>query len=360
MKYRRGSSIFNTPTFSQKIALLPDHELNDIRTRLLENGVISRIEIYKDKVLLKVYRGTPSDSSNQLITPVFLFLLTILTTMFTGSLLSGFDPLISLESFAKGSAYSFALITILFFHEMGHYVAARLYKVKVTLPYFIPFFLPTFQFGTMGAFIRIKAPIPDRKALFDIGIAGPLAGFIVSLVFVISGLAMLPNEQEMYRFISSIHPLDEPGGLRLVLGKTILFDLLIRIFDKTYLPMGEVYHFPFIFAGWFGLLVTSINLMPIGQLDGGHITYSMFGDKAHKIAVSAFGLIIILNLYLISYYNSFIWILWTMLILMFIRFKHPPTLRSGPVLNLPRQILGWFSYLVFIVCFSPLPIYIVE
>lgn len=360
MKYRRLSSVYDTPTFTQKSSLLQDDQLNRLRDQLLENGIITRVEKSGEKILLKVFRGTPSASANQLITPVFMFLLTILTTMFTGSLLLGFDPLASFENLTKGSMYSFALLTILLCHEMGHYIAARIYKVKVTLPYFIPFFLPTFQFGTMGAFIKIKAPIPDRKALFDIGIAGPLAGFVVSLVFVMIGLNSLQDKAGMNSFISTIHPLDQPGGIQLVLGRTILFDLLVNIFGKSYLPMSEIYHFPFIFAGWFGLLVTSINLMPIGQLDGGHITYSMFGDQAQKIAIAAFALIIVLNFYLISYYNSFIWILWTLLILVFIRLKHPPTLRPGPALDLPRRILGWFSYLIFLVCFSPLPLYIAE
>ncbi len=122
--------------------------------------------------------------------------------------------------------------------------------------------------------------------------------------------------------------------------------------------MDEMYHFPFIFAAWFGLLVTAINLMPIGQLDGGHITYAMFGDRARVVAIAAFFLLIILNFYLISNFNSYVWVLWTILLLVFIRFRHPPTLDDSIGIDKKRRVLGWISYLIFIVCFSPMPFYI--
>lgn len=214
--------------------------------------------------------------------------MTVITTTLTGAMLKGKDPFASWADFSVGFSYSFALLTILLSHEMGHYLAARYYKIDVTLPYFIPLFLPAFHPGTLGAFIKMRSPMPHKKALFDVGVAGPLAGFGVSLIFLIIGFSRLPDTPGIYAYIEQIHPLDDQHGINLILGNTLLYDWLGSFFGADRLPMNEVYHFPFIFAAWFGLLVTAINLMPIGQLDGGHITYAMFGDRARYIALSAF------------------------------------------------------------------------
>ncbi|MEJ2055887.1 MAG: site-2 protease family protein, partial [Calditrichaceae bacterium] len=228
-----------------------------------------------------------------------------------------------------------------------------------SLPYFIPFFIPfVFHPGTMGAFIKMRSSIPNKRALFDIGINGPIAGFIASLIFLVIGFNQLPDAAGVNAIIAKIHPLDESEGLNIVLGNSLLYDFLINVFNAKHLPMDEIYHFPFIFAGWFGLLVTAINLMPIGQLDGGHITYALFGDKARHIAIGAFAVFIVLNVYLISNYHSFIWVLWIILILIFIRFRHPPTLDNSIKLDVRRRFLGYASYLIFIVTFSPLPFHI--
>jgi len=229
--------------------------------------------------------------------------------------------------FRSGFNYSFALLSILFCHEMGHYLYARYYKVKVTLPYFLPFYFPLmFSFGTFGAFIRLKEPIPNKKALFDIGIAGPLAGFVVSLIFLVLGFQQISSEAAMWDTVAKIHPLSPNSTGVLTFGGNLLFDFIAQQSGKSYLPMYEMYHFPLIVAGWFGLLITSLNLMPIGQLDGGHITHAMFGGKSARIAVVGFAALIGLNVYLISQFNSFVYILWPFLIVLFIKFKHPPTL----------------------------------
>jgi membrane-associated protease RseP (regulator of RpoE activity) len=235
---------------------------------------------------------------------------------------------------------------------------ARIYKMQVTLPYFIPLFLPAFHPGTMGAFIKMRSTVPNKKALFDIGIAGPAAGLIMSVIFLAVGFNRLPDESGIWQYISTIHPLDEPGGVNLILGGNVLFDFLVDFFEAGHLPMNEIYHFPFIFAGWIGLLVTALNLMPIGQLDGGHITYSMFGDKARLIAMFSFVFLIMLNVYLISSFNSYAWILWPVLIFFFIKFRHPPTKDNSIELDLKRKILGWIAYIIFCICFSPIPVYI--
>ena len=289
---------------------------------------------------------------------ILLLIITIVTTTIVGAEFLSQNPFNSWSSFSTGINYSFALLTILFCHEMGHYLYARHYGIKVSLPFFIPIYIPfVLTPGTLGAFIRLKSPIPDKVALFDIGIAGPLAGFVVSIAFIIIGLDNLPAEEKMWQFISTLHDVNPPDGTTLTMGNILLFDLLKDWMGKPYLPMYEIYHFPYIFAGWFGLLVTSINLMPIGQLDGGHITYALFGRKAGRIALIAFGGLILLNIYLITNFNSFVYILWTLLILVFIRFKHPPTLNDDINIGRSRRILGILSYIIFILCFSPMPFY---
>lgn len=352
------SRFYSSPVFRQRKSHISEEEVKQLQNELMQQGIFSQLEISAKKYYLKVLRMDGGNPRRKYVLHITLFLLTMLTTIITGAMLLGQDPFASWNSFSSGVPYSFALLSILFCHEMGHYLTSRFYKVQVTLPYFIPLFLPAFHPGTLGAFIKMRSSIPHRQALFDIGVAGPLAGFIFSLIFLSVGFYQLPAEAEMWAFISQIHPLDSPDGINLTLGRTILYDGLAALFDVRYLPMNEIYHFPFIFAGWFGLLVTAINLMPIGQLDGGHITYAMFGDRARKVAIAAFALLIFLNVYLIYNFDSYVWILWPFLIVLFIRFRHPPTLNDYVDLDYSRRIIGWLAYFIFVLCFSPMPVYI--
>lgn len=162
----------------------------------------------------------------------------------------------------------------------------------------------------------------------------------------------------MWAYINNIHPVSENISGALTFGSNILFDFMATSFGKSYLPMYEMYHFPYIVAGWFGLLITALNLMPIGQLDGGHITHAMFGGRAARIAVLGFLGLIVLNIILISQFNSYVYILWPVLILVFIKFKHPPTLDDSIPIGPGRKFLGYIAYIIFIVCFSPMPIYL--
>ncbi len=352
------SRFYGSPVFRQKKTKIALDDIASIQQNLFEQGIVSSLETSGNKYVLKVLR-TSSAPKHKFLSNIILFLLTIVSTMVTGSMLTGHDPFASWQELLTGSSYSFALITILFCHEMGHYLSARYYKMNASLPYFIPFFIPfVFHPGTMGAFIKMRSSIPNKKALFDIGVNGPIAGLIASLIFLIIGFNQLPDAAGVNAIISQIHPLDESDGLRIVLGNSILYDYLVNVFEARHLPMDEIYHFPYIFAGWFGLLVTAINLMPIGQLDGGHITYALFGDRARYIAKAAFVLFIVLNVYLISNFQSYIWILWIFLILIFIRFRHPPTLDNSIKLDARRKAVGYFSYLIFSVTFCPLPFHI--
>lgn len=349
------SRFYKSPVFKQSIKKITLDEVRQIQDDLLEKNIYAHVEKGRKRIVLKVLRSGSANKKNGWFINLILLLLTIATTSVTGALLQGKDPFLSMENLSAGYAYSFALLSILFVHEMGHYLAARYYKVRVTLPYFIPLLLPAFHPGTMGAFIKMRSAIPGKKALFDIGVAGPLAGFFMSLVFLISGFQQLPDSVGVQNIINQIHPAGTGDAINLYLGHTFMYDALATFFSATHLPMNEMYHFPFIFAGWFGLFVTALNLMPIGQLDGGHLTYAMFGDKARKIALAVFAFLIVLNFYLISNYNSYIWVLWTILILVFIRFRHPPTLNDTEKLGSVRATIGWISYLIFILCFSPIP-----
>jgi membrane-associated protease RseP (regulator of RpoE activity) len=275
-----------------------------------------------------------------------LFLATVLSTAMTGAFYLYKDPFSSAANIFTGFKYTLAILSILTSHELGHYLYARKHGLQATLPYFIPFFIP---FGTLGAFIKIKSPMPDKKVLFDVGIAGPIAGFCVSLIFLFIGFSELPDKQGLITYISSMHPWSETGEGAFTLGNSLLFNFIRSITGSSYLPMYEVYHFPFIFAGWIGLLVTSLNLMPIGQLDGGHISYALMGKYAKTVAIIAFFLLALLNFY------STNWWLWTLLIFFVIRLKHPPTLNDTLDLNPPRRYLGWLSYIIFLVSFSPNP-----
>jgi membrane-associated protease RseP (regulator of RpoE activity) len=357
MKIDHLSRLYGAPVYKIAKEKLELDELYDMQDRLLEAGIYSNLEKSRTKYYLKVVRGHNPKADQHYFRPFLLFLLTILTTALTGTMLMH-GPIETFSDLKHGLPYSFALLTILFLHEMGHYVASRIYKVEVTLPYFIPLFLPWFHPGTMGAFIKMKSSIPNKKALFDIGVAGPIAGFIASIFFIAWGFSQLPDMAGIYAHIEQIHPLDNPDGVNMYLGSNIIYDYMALLFNGHRLPMNEMYHFHYIFAGWFGLLVTALNLMPIGQLDGGHITFAMFGDKARKIAIIAFALLIFLNLYIITEFNSYVWVLWPILILVFIRFRHPPTMDDSVKLDAGRRILGWIAYIIFVLCFTPLPIYV--
>jgi len=364
-----------------------------------------------------------------------LFIVTFITTTIAGaewtngkSILIDFFVLnqdYSWADFATGLPYSICFLTILTCHEFGHYFTAVYYRVKTTLPYYIP--LPPFFFslGTLGALIRIKQQINTNKQQFDIGIAGPLAGLVVALGFLIYGFVTLPSPDFIFQF----HPdykqygLDyanhvyntstmPKGTIDVVVGKNLLFVLLEKIFaDPSRMPNAhEIMHYPFLFAGFLSLVFTALNLLPIGQLDGGHVLYGLVGYKWHKrIATVLFFALLYLTgigqinnnwsidslaleggLYLFflfialrsvfpkkrdrlmyalaiftaQYVTHWLlpsvqgypgWFMFTMLIGFFVGVPHPPSPIEEP-LDLKRKILGWFALIVFILCLTPDPL----
>jgi membrane-associated protease RseP (regulator of RpoE activity) len=298
---------------------------------------------------------------------ILLFLLTFFTTTLAGAGWLNIDPY-NLENFRYGLTYSILILTVITAHEFGHYIAARIHKVDVTLPYYIPFpFLFLNPFGTMGAVIKMRTRTQSRKSLFDIGSAGPIAGWIVSLAFLIIGFAALPPLDYLFK----IHPEYTQTGIPttgLTFGNNLLFIILNKIFSSAsgsfIPPMNEIYHYPFLCVGWFGLLITALNMMPVGQLDGGHISYAMFGDKSKYIGYAVFYLLIFFGLLgLLPFLGinfeigSVNWLVWAVLIFFVIKIKHPPICSDmNTELNLSRKITGWFTFFIFIISFCPVPI----
>ncbi|HUI28778.1 MAG TPA: site-2 protease family protein [Candidatus Acidoferrales bacterium] len=308
---------------------------------------------------------------------VGLLLVTLFTTTLAGVEWIGKDPF-DLLNFKSGLAYSISLLLILGTHEFGHFFYALKHRVKATLPYFIPFpIIPgLLNFGTFGAVIRTKTPVPSRKAMFDIGVSGPIAGFIVSVAVLVFGFTHLPSKDYLlhihpnYDFATNTVPGSE--GIPLAFGNTILFKLLEIIFTNPHRefvpPMGEIYHYPFLCVGWFGLFVTAMNLLPVGQLDGGHMIYAMFASAHKRIARAFFFVILFLGLLgILPLIPSNVlkgassinigwtgWLFWCAILFFLIKLDHPPVADTSP-LDTKRKIIGWLTILIFIVSFSPNP-----
>lgn len=297
---------------------------------------------------------------------IILFVFTFITTTLAGVGWLNKDPF-DLSNFHYGLTYSILIIFVLSCHEFGHYFAAKIHKVNVTLPFFIPFpILFLNPFGTMGAVIRMKSPSRTKKALFDIGIAGPIAGFIASLFVLIWGMTHLPP----FEYIFTVHPEYVSTGVPLTgfsFGNTFLYwglGKLLTASPSVFLPpMNEMYHYPFLCVGWFGLLVTALNLLPVGQLDGGHITYALLGNKHKIIARLFFGLTLSMGLLgllpffgvdFLANYSLFNWLVWAILMFFVIRLDHPPVYDPEPI-GLRRQLLGLFALFMFITSFTPVP-----
>ena len=378
-----------------------------------------------------------------------LFVTTIITTTLSGAEWIGSGSIFysedySFDDFLSGLYFSIPFLGILTVHEFGHYFTARWYKIKVTLPYYIPFWFQIPLIGTMGAVIRIKEGIKSRKEFFDVGISGPLAGFVVALGVLYYGFTHLPEPEHIY----SIHPDYEEFGLEyedhvysyeyqrqydsvnfkklypdgefealssypiITLGSNLTFQFFEKyvVTDPSRIPNAyEMMHYPWLFAGYLALFFTALNLLPIGQLDGGHVLYGLFGFERHKkiseflffalIFYAGIGLIspstelaemlwhvplylaalyflfgkldkrpadkwliavfILTGQFLISFYDPNIkgymgWLVFAFIIGRVIGVYHPPAYYDQP-LSLKRKILGWVSLFVFVISFSPAP-----
>lgn len=279
-----------------------------------------------------------------------LFLVTVLSTMYMGSLhYAGFATDFVQEtasiSFLQGAWYSFTILAILGTHEMGHYFACRYYGVDASLPYFIPA-PPGFLTGTFGAVIRIRHRIPTKRMLFDIGAAGPIAGFAVAVPALFLGLWLS-------RLVSL--PDDFVG---FTLGEPLLFQFVAWLIWGA-APDGYTLNLhPVGLAAWVGLLVTALNLFPVGHLDGGHISYATLGSRSTAVTLGTTAVIIALAIFV-----SLSWAFWAlMMILMLIGFgaKHPTTLDDHIPLDSTRRWVAVGTLVIFVLCFTPTPIEVTD
>jgi membrane-associated protease RseP (regulator of RpoE activity) len=284
---------------------------------------------------------------------VLLFLLTLVSTLAVGAQFASayaagqspnFDDFFSTyttllahpQLLLAGIPFAFTLIGILLAHELGHFFACRYYGISASYPYFIP--APTL-IGTLGAFIRIRSPIYNRKALFDVGLAGPVVGFL----FAIPALAIAV----MY---SKVIPLSEARA-SIVFGQPLALRFLAIIL-RPGVPTGDLLLHPIGRAAWVGLFATALNLLPGGQLDGGHILYSV-ASKYHKKITLAVALLLVP----LGYFFWGGWVLWSVLLLA-IGFRHPPLLNRWEKIDRPRMVWAGVAVLIFILCFMPMPILI--
>lgn len=263
-----------------------------------------------------------------------LFIITFFTTVFAGGLQSGVNILTAPEKFYVGLPFALTLMSILLAHELAHYIASRKHSVQATLPYFIP--APTF-IGTFGAFIKMKSPVTTRRALLDIGISGPIAGFIISFMVSVLGLSL-----------SKVVPVQQTKEA-LSLGDSLLFSTLSQLILDYRPGVHDVLLHPIAFAGWIGFFVTSLNLLPIGQLDGGHVAYALFGER-HLY----FSKILVPILFLLGMFLWEGWAFWA-IVLLILGLKHPPVYYSEIPLDGRRRFLGLLGFFIFLITFIPQP-----
>jgi membrane-associated protease RseP (regulator of RpoE activity) len=280
-----------------------------------------------------------------------LFLLTVLTTLIVGTHIAlnyaqnrpAFDWDVSLAYFRElwrhpglltlGVPFSFTLLSILLAHELGHYFTCRHYGVRATYPYFIP--APTL-IGTLGAFIRIKSPLVNRRELFDVGISGPLAGFLLAIPALIVAIFLTKG----------IMPTTTPDSISL--GSPLAVILLAKLLRNGINPAEIILH-PVGCAAWVGLFATALNLLPVGQLDGGHILYAVLGDKCRNISRGFF--LVLLPLGIFCWYG---WIAWAV-ILFFLGLRHPRVIEPVEPLGRERKLLALVALAIFLLTFLPTP-----
>jgi len=220
---------------------------------------------------------------------------------------------------------------------LGHYFAARLHGVRASLPYFVP--MP-FGLGTLGAFIAIRSPMKSRRVLFDIGLAGPYAGLLAAMPLLLLGLLLSSTNYVPVAF---------PGRTLEALGSSLLIRIVVHFLAD--IPEGQtiVLH-PVFFAAWIGLFLTGINLLPVGQLDGGHAAYALLGRTAHGLAILVFGLLILAGIF--DDVNRTFWFIWAFFVMLG-GLRHPPPMNDITGIGWPRKLIGLLTFLLFLLLFTP-------
>ncbi len=306
---------------------------------------------------------------------VVLFLATMATTLWTGFALAGAPggvvPGASLREAARslaamawaGLPFAGSLVAILLSHEMGHYVLARRHRVDATLPFFIPFLPFPMGVGTLGAVIRIRSLMPSRRAVLDIGVAGPIAGFVVGLPLLLWGFAHsptvqvdaaaalpLPSALNLVRALLHLAPGPvDTGGM--IFGDSLVTWAAVRMTHGVLLPGTDLALHPVGIAAWFGMYVTTLNLLPIGQLDGGHVLYALVGrNRARKVSrLFSFALLGV------GLFVSWTWIGWWVVTRVLVGNRHPPALEEEP-LGPGRRFVAVLAFVLFVATFTPVPL----
>ena len=274
--------------------------------------------------------------------PIVLFLVTSFTTLWAGAFQAYNGPIRGPFAFLwehpnrlwQGIPFAGTLLFILVTHELGHFILSKIHRVPASLPLFIPG--PPHFIGTFGAIIRMRGPIMKRCALFDIGVAGPLAGFVVAVIALVIGLRL-----------STVVERTATYGLQL--GEPLLLKFMAWLIVGSLPPDADVLLHPIAFAAWFGLFVTSLNLIPIGQLDGGHVAYALWGHRQRTIAFAVVPVLIVLGF--VGWPGWFIWAfmasIWGI--------GHPPVIDPVVPLGRSRMVVGWIAFAVFVLTFAPIP-----
>ena len=328
-----------------------EEKFDSLRNSLKEKGYIPMLRHEKGEHIIYIIKKSKKKEKPVWIN-YLLIIATIITTILTGSILHlGYLDAFSLpnpldifkvENLAHGALFfSLPLMSILMVHEMGHYFISKKHGISTSLPFFIP--IPpvlSFNIGTFGALISSRDPMPNKKALFDVGIAGPLAGFIVAIPITIIGLATTK--------VVPISLIDQIPEGSIIFGQSFLIDPVIAR-GIMQIPEGFTYEMnSILFAGWVGLLITSINLLPAGQLDGGHIFRAVLGDKQKYVGWAAVIVMIVTG-----------WLFFAFIIIFLMGMMHPPPLNDDTELDTRRKLLFIVAIAMLILCYIPYPIRIV-
>jgi membrane-associated protease RseP (regulator of RpoE activity) len=320
--------------FQGKLLIDPGKAVAELTERLAPYGFYPLLRSEEDLTILRSMPATRPFRTGPWVN-IVLLLATLTTTVFVGAANRGANPFANPWSLTQGFPFAITLLSILGVHELGHYFTARRYGITVTLPYFIP---APVGLGTFGAFIKMKSPVADRRALFDVGIAGPLAGLCVALPAIVMGLRW-----------SDLITTGSAGHAGIALGTPLMFSLLQWLTLGPIPEGGDVLLHPVAFAGWIGLFVTALNLLPIGQLDGGHIAYALVGRHHRKVAF--FSLLALIGMG-ITYWPG--WLFWASLSLI-LGLKHPPPLNDVTQLDGRRRLVGFASLLLLLSVITPSP-----
>jgi membrane-associated protease RseP (regulator of RpoE activity) len=322
--HRGGDPAFE---FRGRLLVTPDQALSAAQPRFVPFGYTPFFNRRGEDDVLTAIPVLPKTGAQRAWINVALALATLLTTMLAGASLAGVNVLRNPAGILAGLPFALTLMGVLGSHELGHYFMGRWHKVRVTLPYFIP--VPAFL-GTFGAFIQMRDPIRNRQQLFDVGFAGPIVGFVVAVPLLMIGLLLPPT-----------------GASSLMIGDSLLTGWLSDLLRPGWLGFAGLH--PVALAAYFGILLTGVNLLPAGQLDGGHIAYALFGRLARPLGFAVIVLLLVLGFF---FWQG--WYLWAALIF-FTGLRHPSPLDDITPLDNGRRLIAIGALALFVVTFIPAP-----